>query len=117
MSRNDKKKNKKFSYPSPFAPGAKLQIRPIGHAFEHNAIAWVENYRYTKLGSYSEEVARMGMAMKFTPYSEAAETLKYPLEEELYTSMSEWTPTLEQIEQLRAIEDPLVREHQRVTTT
>ena len=115
MSHSDKKKNKKFSYPSPFAPGAKLQIRPIGHAFEHNAIAWVENYRNTKLGSYSEEVARMGMAMKFTPYDEAAETLKYPLEEELYTSMAEWTPTLEQIEQLRAIADPLIREHQRVT--
>ena len=56
----------------------------------------------------------MGMAMKFTPYDEAAETLKYPLDEELYTSMSEWTPTLEQIEQLRAIQDPLVRDHQRV---
>ena len=27
----------------------------------------------------------MGMAMKFTPYDEAAETLKYPLDEELYT--------------------------------
>ena len=52
----------------------------------------------------------MGMAMKFTPYDEAAETLKYPLEEELYKSMSEWTPTLEQTEQLRAIQDPLVND-------
>ena len=74
MSRVDKQKNKKLSYPSPFAPGAKLQIKPIGHAFEHNAIAWVENYRNTKLGSYSEDVARMGMEMKFSPYDEDAET-------------------------------------------
>ena len=116
MSHSHKGKNKKPFYATPFAPGAKLQIRPIGHAFEHNAIAWVENYRtQTKLGSYSAEIARMGMAMQFTLYDEETETLKYPLEEELYTNMSEWTPTLVQIDQLRQIEDPLVREHQRVT--
>ena len=68
-----------------------------------DAIAWVENYRNTKLGSYSEDVARMGLEMKFFPYDEDAETTKYPLEDELYTSMSELTPTLEQIEQLDAI--------------
>ena len=115
MSHHDKKRSKKLSYPSPFAPGAKLQIRPIGHVFEHNAIAWVENYRNTKLGTYSEDVARMGIAMKFTPYNEEDELKKYPLERELYTKMSEWTPTLAQIEELRTIDDPLLREHQRVT--
>ena len=64
MGHGFKNKSKKTSYGSPFGPVAKLQIRAVGHAFEHNAMAWVENYRDTKLGSYSEEVARMGQDMR-----------------------------------------------------
>ena len=114
MGHGQKHKGKKPAYGSPFGPGAKLQIRAVGHAFEHNAIAWVESYRDTKLGLYSEDVARMGQDMIFSPYDEEAETEKYALEEELYTSMSEWSPTIEQIRDLQDIRDDHLREFARV---
>ena len=33
---------------STFAPNSKLQVEAVGHVYEHNAIEWVENWRYTK---------------------------------------------------------------------
>ena len=61
---------------SSFAPNSKLQVEAVGHVYEHNAIEWVENWRYTKLGTYSEEAAHMGIAMRFTPFNPVAEAAK-----------------------------------------
>ena len=55
MSNSNKSKFKKNEKAwSTFAPNSKLQVKAVGHVYEHNAIEWVENWRFTKLGTYSE---------------------------------------------------------------
>ena len=95
MSKSSKqafKKNDKSW--STFAPNSKLQVKAVGHVYEHNAIEWVENWRYTKLGTYSEEAAQMGINMIFTPFDPIAEAAKYPLVEELETDDFRGSPAL-----------------------
>ena len=66
---------------------------------------------------YYEDVVRLGTEMKYTPCDKDVGMLTYPLGGVLYTSISEWTPTLQQKEQLNAIEDPLVRGEGASSTT
>ena len=100
---------------STFAPNSKLQVKAVGHVYEHNAIEWVENWRYTKLGTYSEEAAQMGIAMRFTPFNPVAEAAKYPLVEELEVSREDFILTEEQITELAAIpaRDAIRRENRK----
>ena len=51
---------------STFAPNSKLQVKAVSHVYEHSAIEWVENWRYRKLGTYSEEAAQGGINMRFS---------------------------------------------------
>ena len=116
MSKSSKqafKKNDKSW--STFAPNSKLQVKAVGHAYEHNAIEWVENWRYTKLGTYSEEAAQMGINMKFTPFDPIAEAAKYPLVEELETGREDFVLTDDQIAELSsmAAREALRRENRK----
>ena len=90
MSKSSKQSFKKNDKSwSTFAPNSKLRVKAVGHAIE-----WVENWRYTKLGTYSEEAAQMGINMKFTPSDPIAEAAKYPLVEELETDDFRGSPAL-----------------------
>ena len=104
MSKSYKQKFKKNDKAwSTFAPNSKLQVKAVGHVYEHNAIEWVENWRYTKLGTYSEEAAQMGINMRFAPFDPVAEAAKYPLAEELEVSREDFILSEEQIAELAAI--------------
>ena len=95
------KKNEK-AWPT-FAPNSKLQVKAIGHSYEHNAIEWVENWRFTKLGTYSEEAAQMGINMHFAPFDPIAEAAKYPLMEELEIGREDFVLSDEQLVELSSI--------------
>ena len=64
---------------------------------------WVENWRYTKLGTYSEEAAQMGINMKFTLFGPIAEAAKNPLVEELETGREDFVLTGDQIAELSSM--------------
>ncbi len=116
MSKSSKPKFKKNDREwSTFAPNSKLQVKAVGHAYEHNAIEWVENWRYTKLGTYSEEAAQMGINLKFTPFDRDAEAAKYPLVEELEVGRDDFILSAAQIAELAAIpaRDAIRRENRK----
>ena len=104
MSKSNKQKFKKNDRAwSTFAPNSKLQVKAVGHVYEHNAIEWVENWRYTKLGTYSEEAAQMGISMRFSPFDPEAEAAKYPLVEELAVLRDDFILTEAQMAEIMAI--------------
>ena len=63
-----------------FKRSDKLQVKAIGHAYEHNAIEWVENWRFTKLGTYSVGAAPFDPVAEAAKYCRLQNSRLFPLE-------------------------------------